>query len=91
MEKFNSGELAESNLTFKDLESIKKSFVQIVAGFFHQRIEYPGGRPDEGAKRRTENGDQSSKSTTEGPRRDGVVKKGGARDAARTGTPDGGV
>ncbi len=41
MEKFTSGELSESELTLKDLEVIKNSFVQILAGYFHTRIEYP--------------------------------------------------
>lgn len=88
---FVDAQLDECDLTLRDLHIIANSFVRILTGFFHQRIEYPGGRPDEGAKRRTENGDQSSKSTAEGPRRDGVVKKGGARDTARAGAPDGGV
>lgn len=41
IEKFNSGELNESELTLRDLEIIKRSFVQILAGYFHTRIEYP--------------------------------------------------
>ncbi len=41
MEKFTAGELSESELTLRDLEVIKKSFVQILAGYFHTRIEYP--------------------------------------------------
>jgi cyclic-di-AMP phosphodiesterase PgpH len=41
VDKFNSGELSECTLTFSDLDTIKKAFVQIIAGAFHQRIEYP--------------------------------------------------
>ncbi len=41
MDKFTSGQMNESDLTFKDLETIKKTFVQILAGHFHSRIEYP--------------------------------------------------
>jgi len=41
MEKFSSGELGDSNLTLRDLESIRKSFVHILEGYFHTRIEYP--------------------------------------------------
>ena len=41
MDKFMSNELKHSDLTLKDLEGIKKSFVQILAGYFHSRIEYP--------------------------------------------------
>ncbi len=46
MEKFNSGELSKSNLTFNDLEVIKKSFVHIVGGYFHSRIEYPNQKEE---------------------------------------------
>lgn len=41
MEKFTSGELGDSNLTIRDLELIRKSFVHILEGYFHTRIEYP--------------------------------------------------
>jgi putative nucleotidyltransferase with HDIG domain len=41
MEKFSSQELGDSQLTFRDLETIKKSFVQVLAGYYHSRIEYP--------------------------------------------------
>ncbi|MGA2977177.1 MAG: HDIG domain-containing metalloprotein [Spirochaetia bacterium] len=41
MEKFTSGELGDSNLTLRDLELIRKSFVHILEGYFHTRVEYP--------------------------------------------------
>jgi cyclic-di-AMP phosphodiesterase PgpH len=41
MAKFSSGELGDSLLTLRDLELIRKSFVQILEGYFHTRIEYP--------------------------------------------------
>ncbi len=41
MERFNAGGLSQSNLTFNDLDKIKESFVQLLAGYFHTRIEYP--------------------------------------------------
>jgi hypothetical protein len=41
MDKFKTDELSNSNLTFKDLEIIKQSFVHVLAGYFHSRIEYP--------------------------------------------------
>jgi putative nucleotidyltransferase with HDIG domain len=41
MEKFTSGELGDSSLTLRDLELIRKSFVHILEGYFHTRIEYP--------------------------------------------------
>lgn len=39
--KFSSGQLEHSDLTFRDLETIKSSFVRILAGHYHARIEYP--------------------------------------------------
>ncbi len=44
MEKFNSAELGECALTLGDLESARRSFVQVLAGYFHSRIEYPRTR-----------------------------------------------
>jgi putative nucleotidyltransferase with HDIG domain len=88
---FVDAQLDECDLTLRDLHIIANSFVRILTGFFHQRIEYPGVQLEDGDKKRTENGDQSPKSTAEGPRRNGVAKKGGTRDAARAGAPDGGV
>lgn len=41
MDKFNSGELSDCALTLRDLETIRKSFVRVLEGYFHTRIEYP--------------------------------------------------
>ena len=40
-QKLDSGQLDESDLTLKDLDKIAKSFVNILKGIFHNRIEYP--------------------------------------------------
>ena len=50
-EKLTVGELGDSNLTLRDLESIRRSFVHILEGYFHTRIEYPKLARSEGAKR----------------------------------------
>ena len=52
MERFSSDELSESNLTLRDLETIQKSFVQVLAGYFHSRIEYPRIREEEARQAR---------------------------------------
>ena len=39
--KVEHGQLAESDLSFRDLEIIKKSFVRVLASYYHSRIEYP--------------------------------------------------
>jgi len=40
-EKLNDGQLEESSLTLKELDLIADSFVQILTGIYHQRVEYP--------------------------------------------------
>lgn len=44
MGRYENGQLAMSELTFKDLELIKNSFVRVLSGHFHSRIEYPKTR-----------------------------------------------
>jgi putative nucleotidyltransferase with HDIG domain len=39
--KVEHGQLARSELTFRDLEIIKNAFVRVLAGHYHSRIEYP--------------------------------------------------
>ncbi len=46
--KYEHGQLDKSTLTFKDLNVIESSFVTILAGYYHSRIEYPDQKdPDE--------------------------------------------
>lgn len=40
-EKFNDNQFAECPLTFRDLTLIKESFVNMLTGIYHARIEYP--------------------------------------------------
>ena len=40
-EKVKHGQLANSELSFRDLEAIKNAFVKVLAGYYHSRIEYP--------------------------------------------------
>ncbi|HUJ69099.1 MAG TPA: HDIG domain-containing protein [Syntrophorhabdales bacterium] len=46
---FVDGQLDDCELTLKDLHSIQKSFIAILIGIFHQRIEYPERTEDDGA------------------------------------------
>jgi putative nucleotidyltransferase with HDIG domain len=39
--KVEHGQLAESELTFRDLEAIKNAFVRVLVSYYHSRIEYP--------------------------------------------------
>jgi putative nucleotidyltransferase with HDIG domain len=40
-DKLERGQLDESDLTFRDLRSIEESFVSVLTGVFHSRIDYP--------------------------------------------------
>lgn len=40
-EKVDDGQLNESDLTLKDIEKTKQSFLKVLEGIFHNRIEYP--------------------------------------------------
>ncbi len=44
MDRYENGQLASSQLTFRDLEIIKNTFVRVLSGHFHSRIEYPKAR-----------------------------------------------
>ena len=44
MDRHESGQLAMSKLTFHDLGLIRSSFVRVLSGHFHSRIEYPKAR-----------------------------------------------
>jgi len=46
--KIESNQLDNSDLTFREIGIIKKSFVNILAGYYHSRIEYPNQKdPDD--------------------------------------------
>jgi hypothetical protein len=40
--RYEEGQLDETNLTFSDLTKIKESFLAVMSGIYHKRIEYPG-------------------------------------------------
>ena len=40
-ERLDDGQFDECNLTLKDLTKIKNSFLKVLGGLFHNRIEYP--------------------------------------------------
>jgi membrane-associated HD superfamily phosphohydrolase len=41
LSKFDAGQLWDSDLTFRELQTIENSFVRVLAGHYHSRIEYP--------------------------------------------------
>jgi membrane-associated HD superfamily phosphohydrolase len=46
--KVDHGQLTESELSFRDLENIKKAFVKVLASYYHSRIEYPKQKEEAG-------------------------------------------
>ncbi|MDR2134117.1 MAG: HDIG domain-containing protein [Treponema sp.] len=44
--KVKHGQLSQSDLSFRELETIKNAFVRVLAGYYHSRIEYPRLRED---------------------------------------------
>lgn len=57
---FADGQLDESELTLKDLHLLSEAFLRILTGIFHQRIEYPGGKPDKSRQPRPGGDDTAS-------------------------------
>ena len=45
--KVDHGQLSESDLSFRELEIIKKAFVRVLAGYYHSRIEYPDQKEEQ--------------------------------------------
>lgn len=80
---FVDGQLDECDLTLRDLHIIANSFVRILTGIFHHRVEYPGTALSESSRKRSEDGDHAGKPAAEGPRRNGPAKKGGTGDPPR--------
>jgi len=44
--KIDHGQLSESELSFRELEIIKNTFVRVLAGYYHARIDYPNQKSD---------------------------------------------
>lgn len=85
---FIDGQLDECELTLKNLHEIAKSFNRILAGIYHQRIDYPEPAYKEkekgmGGKKPVED---SASEQAKGPAdRDEEVKKGSGEDLKRLG------
>ncbi len=46
-DRVNEGQLSKCPLTFQDLRSIKETFLNILMGIYHSRVEYPEDEKDE--------------------------------------------
>lgn len=59
---FIDGQLDECELTLKDLHTIAKSFLRVLMGVYHQRIEYPPDEADKAARQGETDADKYSQS-----------------------------
>ena len=50
-QKFNRGELDECDLTLQDLNKIEESFIPVLMGTLHGRVEYPWQKDDKKAQK----------------------------------------
>jgi len=48
---YSSGQLDESELTFKDLDILADSFQQVLRGIYHHRVSYPDGQTQSQTKK----------------------------------------
>lgn len=82
---FIDGQLDDCELTLKNLHAIANCFNRVLAGgFFHQRVEYPVLKPDDGGAKRKANGKdkKQSEADKDKPKMD---KGAGERDLKRLG------
>lgn len=87
-EKFIDGQLDKCSLTLKDLHNIANSFVRILNGMFHSRINYPENVPFLEVKDRRGIGeDTHSQSTKENKIKSFQNKKGSSENIKQFGLP----
>jgi putative nucleotidyltransferase with HDIG domain len=60
-ERVNEGQLSKTPLTFQDIHTIKETFLNILVGIYHSRVEYPDDdedqeKEDEQAKKQVKDG-----------------------------------
>jgi cyclic-di-AMP phosphodiesterase PgpH len=82
---FADGQLDECELTLKDLHQIAKSFNLILAGIYHQRIEYPTSAAKEATAKKRTNGDLHKQPAKAGRDRHAEDKKNSEEDLRRLG------
>ncbi len=54
------GQLSKTPLTFQDLRVIKETFLNILVGIYHSRVEYPDKDKDKNGKEKKSEADQAS-------------------------------
>jgi len=73
---FTDGQLNECELTLRELRLIEESFVRVLLGIYHHRVDYPGFDFEECTPKREGNGALGHKPAKEDQTRHQVPKKG---------------
>ena len=60
-DRLNDGQLDQSDLTLKDLDTIAETFVRVLAGVYHTRIQYPETEKELAALERRRGSDASKR------------------------------
>ena len=86
-QRLKEGQLNDCPLTFKDLQSIKQRFMNILVGMYHGRVKYPG--QDEMEKSPDERADAKEKrgGKQKGQQPDKMKESGHSKDSKQTATP----
>jgi len=64
-QKVEHGQLDYCELTFRDISRIKESFVNLLTGYYHNRIKYQNQQDPDKEEKETENKEKDSKENTE--------------------------
>ncbi|MCR9132519.1 MAG: HDIG domain-containing protein [bacterium] len=84
-DRVSEGQLSHCPLTFRDLQVIKESFISILVGVYHSRIEYPEegkstAQIEEEAKKEKETKSEEPKVPTEKPKEVDVKTNGSTKE-----------
>ena len=81
--KIEHHQLDNCDLTYRDITKIKEAFVQILAGFYHSRIEYPDQQDPDAQNQNKQNGAGVQKEVQKEPARDASKEKPAAKPVSK--------
>ena len=81
--KIEHHQLDNCDLTYRDITKIKEAFVQILAGFYHSRIEYPDQQDPDAQNQNKQNGAGVQKEVQKEPARDASKEKPAAKPGSK--------
>ncbi len=82
---FIDGQLDECELTLKDMHLITKSFVRVLGGIFHHRVDYPEPVHKERATEKKNGNDSGRERATDSSDKNGKIDKNSSEDIKRLG------